>query len=226
MAFSPDGKRLATGEHGQDGEGVGRGDRPGGPRPQGAHGARSRAWRSAPTANASPPRAADKTVKVWDAATGQEALTLKGHRCQERGVQPRRHPPRRPRCGPCVDDVRLLTIRGQSGPAQRVGRGRVRESQPRHVDDTALSGPVRRILELGWRIAGLPLANPALYALMFERRPSDSIPRPRCDPISRESRPLLARVRCRERSHGAGDDERPEPKGRGVRLWTAAHAAR
>ncbi len=33
----------------------------------------------------------DGTVKVWDAATGQEILTLKGHTgCQQRGVQPRR----------------------------------------------------------------------------------------------------------------------------------------
>ena len=30
-------------------------------------------------------------MKVWDAATGQETLTLKGHTgCHERGVQPRR----------------------------------------------------------------------------------------------------------------------------------------
>ena len=38
----------------------------------------------------------DGTVKVWDAATGQETLTLKGHTgmCHERGVQPRRPPPR------------------------------------------------------------------------------------------------------------------------------------
>ena len=39
----------------------------------------SEAWRSAPTADASPRPAADKTVKVWDAGTGQETLTLKGH---------------------------------------------------------------------------------------------------------------------------------------------------
>ena len=34
----------------------------------------------------------DGTVKVWDAATGQETLTLKGHTggVYERGVQPRR----------------------------------------------------------------------------------------------------------------------------------------
>ncbi len=39
----------------------------------------SRAWRSAPTASGSPPPVVDQTVKVWDAATGQETLTLKGH---------------------------------------------------------------------------------------------------------------------------------------------------
>ena len=34
----------------------------------------------------------DETVKVWDAATGQEILTLKGHTGAglQRGVQPRR----------------------------------------------------------------------------------------------------------------------------------------
>ena len=34
----------------------------------------------------------DQTVKVWDAATGQELLTLKGHtgRVMERGLQPGR----------------------------------------------------------------------------------------------------------------------------------------
>ena len=77
---------------GRDGEGVGRRDRPGNPHPQGAHRAVSRAWRSAPTASGSPPPAAIGTVKVWDAATGQETLTLKGHTgaVDERGVQPGR----------------------------------------------------------------------------------------------------------------------------------------
>ena len=43
----------------------------------------------------------DGTVKVWDAATGQEILTLKGHtgRCQQRGVQPRRQAARLRRRG-------------------------------------------------------------------------------------------------------------------------------
>ena len=62
-----------------DGEGVGRRDRAGNPHPQGAHRRVSGAWRSAPTASGSPPPVGDGTVKVWDAATGQETLTLKGH---------------------------------------------------------------------------------------------------------------------------------------------------
>ena len=120
VAFSPDGKRLAsaswdgtvkvwdaaTGQEmltlkghtgaviergvqprrqaprlrrlGRDGEGVGRRDRPARSSPSRGTPARSRAWRSAPTASGSPPPA-DRTVKVWDAATGQETLTLKGH---------------------------------------------------------------------------------------------------------------------------------------------------
>ena len=49
VAWSPDGKRLATGSE-------------------------------------------DQTAKVWDAASGQELLTLKGHsaRCYERGLEPGR----------------------------------------------------------------------------------------------------------------------------------------
>ena len=79
-------------QSGRDGEGVGRRDRPGNPHPQGAHRPVSAAWRSAPTASGSPPPVEDGTVKVWDAATGQETLTLKGHTdgVYERGVQPRR----------------------------------------------------------------------------------------------------------------------------------------
>ena len=64
---------------GQDGEGVGRGRRARKSSPSRGTPARSTAWRSAPTANASSAAADDQTVKVWDATTGQELLTLKGH---------------------------------------------------------------------------------------------------------------------------------------------------
>ena len=40
--------------------------------------AESAAWPSARTANAWPALLDDKTVKVWDAQTGQELLSLKG----------------------------------------------------------------------------------------------------------------------------------------------------
>ena len=73
VAFSPDGKRIVSGSLRT------RRCRCGTPtpasrsaRPQGAHGRGVRAWRSAPTASASSPAADDKTVRVWDADTGQQ----------------------------------------------------------------------------------------------------------------------------------------------------------
>ena len=70
----------------------------------------------------------DGTVKVWDAATGQEALTLKGHTdaVTERGVQPRRHAPRlrgRRRHGEGVgrgDRPEALTLKGHTGTVKSV----------------------------------------------------------------------------------------------------------
>jgi eukaryotic-like serine/threonine-protein kinase len=47
---------------------------------------RCAAWRSAPTANALSPGSEDQTAKVWDAATGQEIFTLKGHAGYVRSV--------------------------------------------------------------------------------------------------------------------------------------------
>ena len=40
---------------------------------------RSMAWRSAPTAAASPPPASIPAVRLWDAESGQEVRTLRGH---------------------------------------------------------------------------------------------------------------------------------------------------
>ena len=83
-------------QRGSDGEGVGRGHRPGDPHPQGAHERGHGAWRSARTAGASPRASDDQTVKVWDAASGQEtAHPQRAHgRGHERGVQPGRPAPR------------------------------------------------------------------------------------------------------------------------------------
>ena len=81
VAFSPDGKRVLTGSCGQDGAGLGRAETgQETARPQGTHGPGRAAWRSAPTASASSPGVADKTVRVWDAHDGPgDRSTLKGH---------------------------------------------------------------------------------------------------------------------------------------------------
>ena len=79
VAFSPDGKRLASAASGTDSEGVGRRDRPGNPHPQGAHQRRGQSVAFSPDGKRLASASQDGTVKVWDAATGQETLTLKGH---------------------------------------------------------------------------------------------------------------------------------------------------
>ena len=58
---------------------MGRGDRPGDAHAQGDIPAGSIAWCSAPTARDSPQAVRIRRWKVWDLATGQETLTLKGH---------------------------------------------------------------------------------------------------------------------------------------------------
>ena len=78
-SFSADGTRIVTGEPGRDGEGVGREDRGRAPHPQGAHRTVCSPRRSARTGRGSSPGVDDRTAKVWDAKTGAELLTLKGH---------------------------------------------------------------------------------------------------------------------------------------------------
>ena len=89
VAFSPDGKRLATGSGTWDAtkkafvagevQGVGRPDRSANPHPQGAHrrgpGSGLQPGRQAPGQRLPVQRPAE--VKVWDAQTGQELLNLK-----------------------------------------------------------------------------------------------------------------------------------------------------
>ena len=96
VAFSPDGKRLASAQRGQDGEGLGRGHGPGDPHPQGAHRPRSRSVAFSPDGKRLASASDDQTVKVWDAATGQETSDPQGaHRPVTSVVlQPRRQTPR------------------------------------------------------------------------------------------------------------------------------------
>ena len=62
-----------------DGEGVGRRDRAGNPHPQGAHQRGFPSVAFSPDGKRIASASDDRTVKVWDAGTGQEILTLKGH---------------------------------------------------------------------------------------------------------------------------------------------------
>ena len=82
-------------EHRQDAQGVGRGDRRRAATLAG-HAGSVQAVPSAPTGAASSPPAIDKTLRVWDAATGAELATLAGHarRGERLCLQPRREPHR------------------------------------------------------------------------------------------------------------------------------------
>ena len=74
--------------------------------------------------------AMDNTVKVWDAQTGQELLTLKGHTgwSQQRGLQPGRQAPGQRQCWTSRAAVKvwdaqtgqeLLTLKGTPASHER-----------------------------------------------------------------------------------------------------------
>ena len=78
VAFSPDGRRLASASFGPHGAAVGRGDGSGGPRLKG-HTGLVTAVAFSPDGKRLASASYDKTVRLWDPDTGQEVRALKGH---------------------------------------------------------------------------------------------------------------------------------------------------
>ena len=98
VAFSPDGRRIASAERRWDDQ-VWDAGPAGRLSSSAATPAPSTAWRSAPTAAGSPPAGDDQTVRVWDVTAGQESQTVGPAQHRRLGV-PDGDQPRRPAAGP------------------------------------------------------------------------------------------------------------------------------
>ena len=80
VAFDPTGQTLASGSEDEtDGEAVGAGQRQAAPHPRRARRRWLVAWRLTPRARHWPAGADDKTVKLWEPASGKLLRTLEGH---------------------------------------------------------------------------------------------------------------------------------------------------
>ena len=122
---------------------------------QGAYRYRCIAWPSARTANGSPAAVVTRRSKVWDAATGQEMLTLKGHTGDgvQRGLQPGRQTDRQAAAGTrrlkvwdAATGQEMLTLKGHTDsvlawPSARTANG----SQAAAVTRRSRCGTRRRV---------------------------------------------------------------------------------
>ena len=111
------------------------------------------AWRSAPTAAASPRRAHDKTVRLWDTVTGRGTAGLRGHSQVDLlpGVQPRRPPRRngeptigRPGCGTAETGGEIAVMRGHGSTVNGVAFSPDGHRLATGSDDRAVRSGTRR----------------------------------------------------------------------------------
>ena len=150
VAFSPDGTRIVTRQRGRrDGEGVGRETGAGAPHPQGAHARMCHGVAFSPDGTRIVTASQDKTAKVWDADTGQELLTLKGHTGRvtaawrsaptARASSPAVERPGRRKVWDARPGPEVLTLKGHTGPRDSAWRSArtARASSPGVDDQTA-----------------------------------------------------------------------------------------
>ena len=117
VAFSPDGKTLASGRLRRDDQAVGRGDRQGTSPPQGTHNATTRLWCSARTARRWPREAGDEPdITLWDVAAGKSIVATR-----------RAMTPTASRPWPSAPDGKTLASGISTMDDQAVGRGHRQE---------------------------------------------------------------------------------------------------